>query len=466
MISIGGVIGVGMFLGSAATVRLAGPSVILAYALGAVIMMLVMSALAEMSIARPAEGSFRVYATEALGPYAGYLVGWTYWISWVVTMAAEVVAASTYMTWWFPHHIAIISGIIFAFLMTIVNLRNVRSFGTFEFWFAAIKVAAIILFILIGSAMIFGIGFEHPLGFINYTAYGGFFPRGIRGLLLAMAMVMIAYGGTEVIGVAAAETERPEINVPRAIKGIVLRTLILYIGAMAVLVGTIPWKEVGLSGSPFVLVYEALGIPAAPHIMNFVVITAAFSSMNCGLYTSSRMLLSLAESHYAPAFLSKINPRTGIPSYAVLISTASLYLGMLLYYLAPEQAFIYIASISAFGFLMTWLTISLSHIYIRPKIMRESPEALKFKAIGSPYTSWLAAILMLGVIITLWFLPEQRIGIYSGLTWLIFLSLYYLLSRKFTMRLPEHAPSKIKGLEFATFFGLADTLEGERAKEK
>ncbi|MCK4260262.1 MAG: amino acid permease, partial [Halanaerobiales bacterium] len=316
MISIGGVIGVGMFLGSGATVRLAGPGVILAYGLGGVIMMLVMLALAEMSVGNPVPGSFRVYAAEALSPFVGYLVGWTYWLSWVIVMSAEIIAASTYMGYWFPRQYGWIFGIIFSIAMTIVNLGSVKSFGEFEFWFSMVKVIAIILFIIFGIGMIFGIVGE-PVGTTNYTQHGGFFPRGISGLLLSMVMVMVGYGGTEVIGVAAGETENPKKDVPKAINGIVIRTLVLYVGSIAILVGLIPWDSIGLSGSPFVLVFEKTGIPGAAIIMNIVVITAALSGMNSGLYTSSRMLYSLAKSGFTPPFLSKINEKTKVPTTAL-----------------------------------------------------------------------------------------------------------------------------------------------------
>ncbi|MEW5865703.1 MAG: amino acid permease [Bacillota bacterium] len=453
MISIGGVIGVGMFLGSAATVKLAGPAVVISFALGGVIMMMVMLALAEMSVARPVEGSFRTYAAEALHPYAGYVVGWTYWISWVVIMAAEIVAASTYMRLWVSPELSLAFGLVFAVGMTLVNLASVRSFGEFEFWFAMIKVAAIIAFILIGAAAILGIGPFTPIGLTNYVAHGGFAPKGITGVLLAMVMVMVAYGGTEVIGVAAAETLDPARSVPRAVNGVAVRTIILYIGSMIVLVGTIPWFAVGLGASPFVRVYQLLKIPAAADIMNFVVITAALSSMNSGLYTSSRMLYSLAESGAAPKFFTRLGKRSRVPYLAVVGSTFFLYIGVILYYVVPKNAFLYITGIGGFGFLFSWLIISLSQICMRRRILKKDPPALKFKMPGFPYTSWITVALVAGVIITLPFVPGQRIGFISGLVWLGAVSIYWVVScqRRFSPRL---ITSKgLAGLEFASFLG-------------
>lgn len=453
MISIGGVIGVGMFLGSAATVRLAGPAVILSFALGGVIMMMVMLALAEMSVAEPVEGSFRTYAAESLHPYVGFVVGWTYWIAWVVIMAAEIVAASTYMRLWVSPELALAFGLVFAVAMTLVNLTSVRSFGEFEFWFAMIKVVAIVAFILIGAAAILGLGPFSPIGIRNYVGHGGFAPKGIGGVLLAMVMVMVAYGGTEVIGVAAAETQDPATSVPRAVNGVALRTLVLYIGSMTVLVGTIPWFEVGLGASPFVRVYQLLKIPAAADIMNFVVITAALSSMNSGLYTSSRMLYSLAEAGAAPRFFTRLGKRSRVPYLAVIGSTFFLYVGVILYYLVPKTAFLYITGIGGFGFLFSWLVISLSQIYMRRRILAQNPSALKFKMPGYPYTSWMTVALIAGVILTLPFVPGQRVGFISGLIWLAAVSLYWLVSckKRFAPRLIT--TKGLTRLEFASIIG-------------
>ena len=454
MISIGGVIGVGMFLGSAATVKLAGPAVILSFALGGVIMMMVMLALAEMSVAEPVEGSFRTYAAESLHPYAGYVVGWTYWIAWVVIMAAEIVAASTYMRLWVSPELALVFGLVFAVAMTLVNLASVRSFGEFEFWFAMIKVIAIVAFILIGGAAILGIGPFTPIGIRNYVGHGGFAPKGVTGVLLAMVMVMVAYGGTEVIGVAAAETQEPETSVPQAVNGVALRTIVLYIGSMTVLVGTIPWFEVGLGASPFVRVYQLLKIPAAADIMNFVVITAALSSMNSGLYTSSRMLYSLAEAGAAPKFLTRLGKKSRVPYLAVVGSTFFLYVGVIMYYLVPKTAFLYITGSGGFGFLFSWLIISLSQIYMRRRILAQDPSVLKFKMPGYPYTSWMTVALITGVILTLPFVPGQRIGFISGLVWLGIVSLYWLVScrKRFAPRLIT--TRRLVGLEFASLVGL------------
>lgn len=458
MISIGGVIGVGMFLGSGATVKLGGPGVIISYALGGVIMMLVMFALAEMTVADPVPGSFRTHAANYLHPYFGFVVGWLYWFSWVTIMAAEIVAASTYMSFWFSSQYTWFFGVIFALAMTLVNLRNVESFGLFEFWLSMIKVIAIIVFIIIGAGAILGIGVKNPIGLTHYFGQGGFFPHGFRGIVLSMAMVMVSYAGTEVIGVAAGETQNPETSVPRAIKGIIFRTLVFYIGSITILVGVMSWTNVGLEKSPFVLVYQMLGIPGSAHIMNFVVITAALSGMNCGLYTSSRMLYSLAKDKQAPKILTYINGKNNIPTYCVLASTFFLYIGVAIYYLSPEQAFLYITGISIFGSMFTWIIICITQIYFRKKI---SFERLRYKTPGYPWTSWIAIISLVGVIITLWFIPAQRIGIISGVIGLIITSIAYFIFTKVT-HIDWDSKDIEKGIEFASYLNIWNDSDNEK----
>lgn len=421
MISIGGVIGVGMFLGSGSTVKLAGPGVILSYFLGGIIMFLTMLALGEMSVRKPVAGSFRVYAHDALGPYAGYLVGVTYALCWMTVMAAEVIAASTYMGYWFPQNITWIFGITFALILVGVNMIDVKYYGEFEFWFASIKVVAIVVFLILGAGLIFGIGTGHAIGSSNYLGHGGFFPKGLGGVALAMIMTVFAYGGTEVVGVAAGETDNPEKAIPLAINGILVRTLVLYIGAMTVLVGVIPWMEVGLKGSPFVLVFKATGIPYAADIMNFVVVTAALSGMNCGLYTNSRMIYSLARGGYVPAFLGSVN-KNKVPVNGVWASIALVLVGVIMYYLSPDKAFLWMTSIGSFGFQFTWLMILLSQIYLRKK---NPKEALKFVMPGAPFTSWFALIALVLIFFVQFFMADLRIGAVAGLIWLALLTVYY-----------------------------------------
>lgn len=423
MISIGGVIGVGMFLGAGATVSQAGPAVILSYALGGAVMFAVMLALGEMTVARPAPGAFRVHAEMALGPYAGFLTGWMYYLCWLGSMSSEIVAAATYLDRWFPHTLSPAIASSMVLVLTLVNLAKVESFGSFEFWFAGIKVAAIVLFILIGAVLIVGYPGRPGVGLTNYIYQGGFAPNGISGLIRSMALVMVAYGGTEVIGVAAGETKDPARSVPAAIRGIAFRTLILYVGSVAVLVGIIPWYETGLRESPFVMVYDALGIPRASDVMNFVVLTAALSSLNCGIYTSSRMLYSLAQESPVMASLARVSPRTGVPSRAVVVSTIGVYVALFTYWLWPGNAFLYVTSIAGFGFLFVWLIIVISHVRWR----NTSAPSPGFRAPGYPYLSIATAVLLVAFLATLWSIPEERVGIYVGSATLTFLTGIYAI---------------------------------------
>lgn len=473
MISIGGVIGVGMFLGAGASVSLAGPAVILAYALGGAVMFAVMLALGEMTVSRPAPGAFRVHAGLALGPYYAFVVGWMYYLSWVGSMSSEIVAATTYLDRWFPHSVSPVLAGSLVLALTVVNLAKVESFGAFEFYFASIKVVAIVLFILIGAALLIGYPGKPGIGLSNYVGQGGFAPNGFAGLVRGMALVMAAYGGTEVIGVAAGETKDPARSVPTAVRGIGLRTLILYVGSMTVLVGIIPWFRTGLRGSPFVLVYDALGIPRASDIMNLVVLTAALSSLNCGLYTSSRMVYSLAQESSVVGGLAEVSPKTGVPYRAVLASTAGVYAAVLIYWLSPGRAFLYVTSVAGFGFLFVWLIIALSHIEWRSRV---TPDSL-FRAPFYPYLSIISAVLLTGFMATLWAMPEQRVGIYVGLSVLLVLTAAYgvqklsrvprvarLLPRPLLGFLrPRVAAGAIAsiGLALATYFGLASKeIEG------
>lgn len=456
MISIGGVIGVGMFLGAGAAVSLAGPAVVLVYLVAGAVMFAVMLALGEMTVSRPVPGAFRVHAGMTMGPFFSFATGWMYYLSWLGTMAAEIVAATTYLDRWLPHSLSPIIASLMVLALTLVNLAKVESFGTFEFWFASIKVLAIVVFIITGAALIIGFPGHPGIGLKNYVGQGGFAPNGIPGMIKAMALVIMAYGGTEVIGVAAGETKDPERNVPKAIRGIVLRTLVLYVGSMTVLVGIIPWFETGLRGSPFVLAYDSLGIPGASNIMNVVVLTAALSSLNCGIYTSSRMVYSLAQESPVARSLAETSAKTGIPWKAVLTSTIGVYIAIILYWLSPGRAFLYVTSIAGFGFMFVWLIICVSHVRWRKVVTADSP----FKAPFYPFLSIIAALLIIGFIAALWAIPEQRIGIYVGLSALLILSAAYGL--QYLSRIPYIArrlPAKpAKALGAATTIGLSMAL--------
>src|SRR5713101_1159604 len=308
MIAIGGAIGTGLFLGSAISVKLAGPGVILSYCAGALIALTVMWALAEMSVAHPVAGSFGVYSEMYIHPWAGFVVRYTYWLCQVVAIGSEVVAASIYCKLFFPGVPSWLWIAAFSASLVYVNARSVASFGSFEYWFAMIKVVTISVFLVLGAALLFGVGFQR-IGAVHYTAHDGFLPHGWTGVWLGVAMSIFSYLGLDVVAVTSGEAAHPEIAVPRAMRWTLLRLGIFYIAGLSVVVGVVPWNQVGLGDSPFVRVFQTVGIPSAAALMNFVVLTAALSSVNCNLYLTSRMIFSLARGGYAPAILGRLSKR-------------------------------------------------------------------------------------------------------------------------------------------------------------
>lgn len=423
MIALGGAIGTGLFLGSAVSIRLAGPAVILSYASGAVIALGVMWALAEMAVAHPVAGSFGVYAEMYLHPWAGFAVRYSYWLAQVVAIGSEVVAASIYCRLWFPGVPAWVWIVAFSASLIYVNARSVASFGWFEYWFAMIKVVTIVIFLVLGAALLLGIEFR-PVGTANFTAHGGFLPNGWLGVGLGVAMAIFSFLGLEVVAVTAGEASHPEIAVPRALRTTLLRLAIFYIGGVAVLVGVLPWNQAGLGESPFVRVFQAVGIPAAAAVMNFVVLTAALSSVNCNLYLTSRMIFSLARGGYAPAPFGRLS-RRGTPIAALLVSSGGMLAALVLQWKFGESSSVYLAMLGAafFGGIFAWLMIFATHLAFR----RRHRGALIVRAPGYPWTSLAGLAALLAVLASTWWIPGMRITLAAGLPWLAFITLCYVV---------------------------------------
>ncbi|HEY1946153.1 MAG TPA: amino acid permease [Bryobacteraceae bacterium] len=421
MIAIGGAIGTGLFLGSALAVHTAGPGVILTYLLGAGIALLLVRALGEMAVAHPTAGSFGVYAETYLNSWAGFTVRYTYWAGQCVAIGGEATAIAIYCQWWFPHTPQWIWILAFTIGLLYVNARSVGSFGGFEYWFAMIKVIAIILFIVMGAALILGVGPRPAIGFSNLTASGGFIANGWRGVWMAIVFVIFSYIGTEVIAVTAGEAKNPEIALPRAVRSMAARLILFYLGAIFVLITIVPWTQVqpgaGVTASPFVRVFELVGIHAAAHIVNFVVITAAASSMNCNLYLVSRMMFSLSRGGYAPESWGRVSSR-GTPVRALLVSAAGLGLALLTSLLYPESAFVYLFGISLFGGLYAWLIIFVTHIVFRNRGQR------------SISASSLGAVSIAAILLTTWWVEGMRITLIAGLSWLALLSVAYWFAER------------------------------------
>ena len=433
MIAIGGAIGTGLFLGSALAVRVAGPGVIISYLIGAAIALLFMSALSEMAVAHPTAGSFGVYAELYVSRWAGFIVRYTYWAAQCIAIGGEATAIAIYCQWWFPNTPEWVWILGFSVALLYVNARSVGSFGGFEYWFAMIKVVAIVLFIGFGLALLAGFGPGPAIGLSNFTSHGGFLPGGWRGVWMAMVFVIFSYIGTEVVSVTAGEAKDPKTAVPRALRSMIGRLILFYVGAMVVLIGIVPWNRIqagsDITASPFVKVFQLIGVPAAAHLVNFVVITAAASSMNCNLYLVSRMMFSLSRGGYAPASFGRVSSR-GTPLMALFVSMAGLAVALLVALLDPGGAYVYLFGISLFGGLFVWLMIFLTHLYFRPKWEASGRPRLPVRMPGYPYTSLLGMGSIVAIIATTWWVEGMRVTIIAGLPWLGVLTAIYFLVRR------------------------------------
>jgi amino acid transporter, AAT family len=433
MMAIGGAIGVGLFLGSGLTVRLAGPGVILSYLLGAGIALIMSYVLAEMAVVHPVAGAFGVYAEKYLNPWAGFAVRATYGLAQIIAIGAEVTAAGIYISFWFPHVPQWIWLVLVSAALVALNSMQVNRLGEFEYWFAMIKVAAIVTFIIVGLALIFGIGSRPALGLSNLTQHGGFLPSGWKGVWLALTITVTSYMGVEIIAVTAGEAQRPEVTIPRAMRNIVYRLILFYVLAIAIMVTMVPWNQTGsaLSGSPFVTAFSAAGIPFAAGIMNFVVLTAALSSVNTNLYLSTRMLFSLGRGGYAPEWmaLGKVS-RNGVPHRALLASTAGIVAAILLAVFAPENAFLKLYGTAVAGMLFVWLVILGTHLRFRKFIGNARVLSLPMRLPLHPVFTAVGIVLLLAISITTFFVKglEWSVPIFALL--LVILSLVYLVSRR------------------------------------
>src|SRR5579862_8501239 len=360
MMAIGGTIGVGLFLGSGVTIRLAGPAVILSYLLGAGIALIMAYVLAEMAVVHPVAGAFGTYAEKYLNPWAGFSVRATYGVAQIIAIGAEVTAAGIYISFWFPNVPQWIWVVLVSAVLVAVNSMQVNRLGEFEYWFAMIKVSAIVAFIVVGIFLIFGRESHSVTGWTNLTQHGGFLPTGWKGVWLSLTITITSYMGVEVIAVTAGEAETPEVTIPRAMRNIVWRLILFYVLAVAIMVAMVPWDQStsssGPSGSPFVTVFAGAHVPFAAAIMNFVVLTAALSSVNTNLYLSTRMLFSLGRGGYAPAWMGKVSSN-GVPHRALVASTAGIIAAILLAIFAPKNDFLMLYGTAVAGMLFVWLVI-------------------------------------------------------------------------------------------------------------
>ncbi|RST13662.1 amino acid permease [Streptomyces sp. WAC05374] len=411
MLGLGGVIGAGLFVGSGAGIAVAGPGIVLSYLIAGALAMLVMRMLGEMSAAMPASGAFSVHAERALGRWAGFSVGWLYWFLLVVVLAVEATGAARIASGWVPGVPQWAWVLVFMVVFTVANLAAVKNFGEFEFWFAALKVGAIVLFLGLGVLAIGGwLPDTEPVGLTNLTGQGGFLPNGWDGVVSGVLAVVFAFGGLEVVTIAAAESEDPARNVARAVRSAVWRILFFYVGSMLVVVTLLPWTGIEPGQSPYVAVLDAIGVPGAGQIMNVVVFVALLSALNANLYGSSRMIFSLAERGEAPKGLLAVSgrgsPRSseaesggGVPRRAVLASVAFGFVSVLLNLEWPDSVFLYMLNAVGAVLLFVWGLIAVSQLRLRRRIEREAPQTLSLRMWGFPWLTWTALAAMAAVLV-------------------------------------------------------------------
>lgn len=426
--ALGSAIGTGLFYGSADAIKMAGPSVLLAYIIGGAVAYIIMRALGEMSVNNPQSSSFSRYAQDYLGPMAGYITGWTYCFEILIVAIADVTAFGIYMGVWFPevpHWIWVLSVVL---VIGGINLMSVKAFGEVEFWFSFFKVATIIIMIAAGLGMIiWGIGNGgEPTGIHNLWTNGGFFAHGVVGMLLSLQMVMFAYGGIEIIGITAGEAEDPEKSIPRAINSVPWRILVFYVGTLFVIMSIYPWNQVGTQGSPFVLTFQHLGIAAAASILNFVVLTASLSAINSDVFGVGRMLHGMAQQGHAPKMFMKVSDR-GIPWVTVVVMMLAMLLAVYLNYLMPEKVFLVIASLATFATVWVWIMILCSQIAFRRTLNKQQEKALKFAMPGGRYTAAFGVLFLLFIIGLIGYFPDTRVSLYVGAIWIVLLLAGYKL---------------------------------------
>jgi amino acid transporter, AAT family len=427
MIGLGGAIGTGLFMGSSVAIGYAGPAVILSYAIASIAAVAMVFSLSEMAVMHPTAGSFGTYAEIYLNPWAGWVARYSYWMAQVIAVGGESVAAGVYMTFYFPGSPVWLWSLGFAFVLVYFNSRSVHNFGSIEYWFALIKVVAIVAFILLGAATILGVG-TTPVGFHNlYGLPGGFMPHGFGGVWVAVILGFLSFNGIEVIAVTSGEAQDPVRSIPAALRTMALRLFLFYILALTIVVSFVPWTETGatiVTQSPFVRIFAHSGIRHAAGIMNFVVLSAALSSMNTNVYLCSRMLFSLSRGGYAPRVLGRLS-RNGTPLTAIVVSGACILLAAGLSKLTPK-AYNYLFGVALFDAIIVWVIILLSHLRFR---QRHAVASLPVRMPGFPWVQLVGLALLLAIMVTMGLDEDWQISWIVGVPWLVLLSIAYFIVR-------------------------------------
>ena len=433
MIAIGGSVGVGLFLYSARTIQLTGPSVLLNYGLIGLLIYVILRSLGEMAVEDPVSGSFSAYASKYLGPVFGYFTGWSYWFLWVFAVMAEITAIGIFMTKWIPEEQ--VPGWVWAFvalvLITIINLTNVKLFGELEFWFALVKVVTIIALIVVGFILLIValINNDSNISVSNLWRFGGFFPKGFGAFIMTLGPVTVSFIGVESIGLTAGETKDPEKTLPSAINKVILRICIFYIGSLFVIMALFPWNQINSAASPFVLAFEKVGLKSAAAIINFVVLTASISACNSGIFSSSRMALNLKEHEFAPKFLGKLNKKN-IPIFSVLFSTFFMFFGVILFKNFPDDAFPLVCNVCCITGILIWGIILITQIRFRKQLTLEQIEKLKYKSFMFPYANYVCLLFLAFIIVLCAFNESFKIAICIVPVWISILILSYFIQNK------------------------------------
>lgn len=438
MIALGAAVGTGLFYGSAPTIQLVGPGIILSYLLTGIFIFFVMRMLGEMTVREPVSASFSHFAGKYWHPFMGYLSGWNYWTLYMLAGMAELAAIAVYMNYWFPALPQWLSTLICIVIITGINLSTVRAYGEAEFWASFIKIGAIVAMILFGFYLIFATMGTFPQNFSNLWTNGGFFPNGGWGFLCSLAIVMFSFGGVELIGITAGEAENPEKSLPRAINELLLRILIFYVGTMVVLMTLAPWNKVGMEASPFVQIFETIGIPAAANILNFVVLVAALSVFNSVLYSNSRMLYGMAMHGNAPKIFANLSVH-GVPLLATLFSALLSLVIVLATYIYPQagKVFMNLLALVVSGIVINWAVIIITHLKFRARFQQENRlKELHFKAFGYPILNYLCLLYLLAMVVVMWFMDSMRISVIAIPVWIIFLYITYKLKPKTNLPTP------------------------------
>ncbi len=419
MIAIGGAIGTGLFYGSSWAIKTAGPAILLVYLVAAIAIYFVMRALGEMAVEEPVSGSYVSYSNRYIHRFVGFLNGWNAFIFLLATSAADLNALGNYVHFWFPGVPIWVTALAAVSAMFVVNIIGVKIYGEAEFWFALVKVLAIVALIIFGTAMVFfGVGNHgQPVGFHNLVDHGGFFAKGVSGTLLSIVMVAFAFGGVENLGLAAGEAKDVKTTMPKAVNATFWRLLIFYVGAIAVLLAVFPWTSLTTKGSPFVEVFTKIGVPAAAGIMNLVVVTAVLSAVNASVFTNSRTFYNLALQKNAPAFLGEVNSRK-VPSRAIMLVFATMFAGVVLNYIMPEQAFELFSSVTVFALVCAWASIVISHLQFRKvRIQNGQEDKLSYKMPFYPYSNYIALAFVAAVMVCIAILPDMRMSLAVSGVW-------------------------------------------------